>query len=117
MVIDHKDLQDRVIYVTCNASNVGTGAMLSFGNSWEMASPVAFKSAQLLSTEGNYPVHEKEPLSIVKALVWWKFDLLGTHFKIYMDHRMLESFMTQCDLSRWQARWQEFLAQYDFDIV
>jgi hypothetical protein len=33
-----------------------------------------------------------------------------------MYHRTLEYFQTQKDLSRRQARWSEFLSQYDFDI-
>ncbi|GBE87360.1 Transposon Tf2-11 polyprotein [Sparassis crispa] len=33
-----------------------------------------------------------------------------------MDHRTLENFFRQKELSRRQAHWQEFLVQYDFDI-
>ena len=43
-------------------------------------------------------------------------DLLGTHINIYTDHRTLENFNTQWDLSRRQCCWQEFLAQYDYTI-
>jgi hypothetical protein len=37
-------------------------------------------------------------------------------FTVYTDHRTLENFMTQRELSRRQARWQEFFGQYDFTI-
>lgn len=54
---------------------------------------------------------------IVRALTGWRVDLLGTKFKVYTDHCTLEHFLTQKDLSRWQAHWQEFLAQYRFEII
>ena len=34
-----------------------------------------------------------------------------------MDHRALENFNLQRDLSRRQCRWQEFLSQYDYTIT
>jgi len=73
---------------------------------------MALKSAQL-----NYPVHEKELLAIIRALQKWQSELLGAPVLIYTDHRTLENFDHQKDLSRRQARWQEFLAQYDHTIV
>ena len=78
---------------------------------------MAWDSAQLLPAEKNYPTHEKEMLAIVRALKKFRADLLGTRFTILTDHRTLECFQGQRDLSRRQARWQEFLSEYDFDIV
>ena len=104
------------IFVTTDASDRRTGAVLSTGLSWETARPVAFESQQLNDAEKNYPTHEKELLAIVRALKKWRFHLLGTHFEVRTDHRTLEYFQTQKDLSRRQARWSEFLSQYDFDI-
>jgi hypothetical protein len=72
---------------------------------------------QLKDAEKNYPVHEKELLAIICALKKWHSDLLGTHFYVYTDHRTLENFDTQKDLSRRQLRWQEFLLQYNMMIT
>jgi hypothetical protein len=77
---------------------------------------VAFDSIQLRGPELNYPVHEKELLAIVRALKKWRVDLLGSHFTVYTDHRTLENFDRQKDLSWPQARWQEFLSQYEMEI-
>jgi hypothetical protein len=71
---------------------------------------------QLHDAQLNYPVHKKELLVIIWALKKWRIELLGTPFTIYTDHQTLENFMTQCELSWWQAWWQEFFAQYDFKI-
>jgi hypothetical protein len=73
---------------------------------------MTFKGAEL-----NYPVHEKEMLAIIRALDKWRSDLIGIPVLIYTDHKTLENFDTQKDLSRRQARWMEFTSQYDCKIV
>jgi RNase H-like domain found in reverse transcriptase len=50
------------IYVTTNASDHHTNAMLSFGATWETAWLVAYDFYQLNDAEKNYPVHEEEEL-------------------------------------------------------
>jgi len=101
-VIDHENPRDNKIFVTCDASDWRTGAVLSFGPTWETARPVAFDSMQLKSAEKHYPIHEKELLAIVRALKRWRSDLLGTPIYVYTDHKTLENFDTQKDLSRRQ---------------
>ena len=66
--IDHHNPGDNKIFVTCDASQRRTGAILSFGPTWETAIPVAFESRQLHGTELHYPVHEQGMLSIIHAL-------------------------------------------------
>jgi hypothetical protein len=115
--IDHNDPGNRKIFVTCDASDRRTGCCVSFGETWESARPVGWDSKQLNSAQCNYPTYEKELLAIVRALEKFRPELLGAAFTVYTDHRTLENFMTQRDLSRRQVRWQEYLAQYDFTIV
>ena len=101
--IDFSLMPEYKIFVTTDASDLGTGAVLSFGKTWETARPVAFESMTFKGAELNYPVHEKEMLAIIRALTKWKVDLLGVPFLIYTDHKMLENFHIQRDLSRRQA--------------
>ncbi|KAJ3474978.1 hypothetical protein NLI96_g12135 [Meripilus lineatus] len=115
--IDHDNPGDNRIFVACDASDRRTGAVLTWGPTKESARPVAFDFMQLKGAELNYPVHEKELLAIIRALKKWRVDLLGEHFTIYTDHRTLENFQTQKELSQRQARWQELMGQYDFEIV
>ena len=72
---------------------------------------------QLGAAEKNYPIHEKELLAVIRALKKWRSDLLGSEFTVYTNHRTLENFNTQRDLSRRQLRWQEFMSQYEMNIV
>lgn len=115
-VIDHDNPGANKIFVTTDASDLGTGAVLSFGPDWKTARPVAFESKQLNDAEKNYPTHDKEMLAIVRALRKWRTDLLGASFEVHTDHRTLEFFNRQRDLSKKQLRWSEFLADYDFVI-
>ena len=116
-VIDHMQTPEMKIFVTTDASEKATGAVLSFGKTWEMAWPVAFESMMLKGAELNYPVHEKELLAILHMLQKWKVDLLGSKFLVYTDHKTLLNFNTQRELSRRQARWMEEHAIYDCKFV
>ena len=73
---------------------------------------MTFKGAEL-----NYPVQEKRLLAVIRALRKWHVYLLSSPFFIYTDHKTLENFNTQKDLSCHQARWMEFLSQYDAKII
>jgi RNase H-like domain found in reverse transcriptase len=115
-IIDHPIPGNNKIFVTCDASDLRIGAVLSWGPSWETALPVAFDSMQLKDAQKNYPVHKKEMLALVRALKKWQSDLLGSQFYVYTDHRTLENFDTQKDLLQLQARWMEHLSQFDMTI-
>jgi RNase H-like domain found in reverse transcriptase len=78
---------------------------------------VAFDSTTFKGTKLNYPIHKKELLAIICALKKWQSDLVGSPFFIFTDHKTLENFNTQKDLSRRQAQWMEFLSQYDAHLV
>ena len=85
-VIDHSNPGDNKIFVTTDASDLHTGAVLSWGPTWEEARPVAFDSMQLNDAQKRYPVHEKELLAIIRALKKWHADLLGGPISIFTDH-------------------------------
>ena len=98
-VIDYNDPMKKV-FLTTDASNCHTGAILSFGKTWETACPVAYDSYQLNPAEKNYLVHEKELLAIAKVMKKWQSSLLGIPFEIYTDHCTLKYFQLQKDMSQ-----------------
>ena len=59
-------------------------------------------------------MHEKEMTAMVHYLSVWKHYLLGTRFIVVTDNVANTFFKTQKNLSPKQARWQEFLAEFDF---
>ena len=99
-----------------DASEFATGAVLSQlceDGRWR---PVGFMSKSLQEAERNYPIHDKEMLSVIRALREWRYLLEGaTHpVDIYNDHRNLTFFMQAQDLSRRQARWSMDLSRFNF---
>jgi hypothetical protein len=86
--------------VSTDASDFGSGAVLTFGKTLESSCLVAFESKSFKCAELNYPVHKKELLAIVHALEKWRVDLIGVPFTVLTDHHTLECFQTQKHLSR-----------------
>jgi RNase H-like domain found in reverse transcriptase len=56
--------------------------------------PIAFYSRNLIETQSNYTVGEREMLSIVETLNEFRTMLLGYCIKIYMDHENLTRLTT-----------------------
>jgi len=81
--------------------------------------PVAFWSRKCLPAECNYDIHDREMLAIIESMKHWRHYLEGAKYpiQIYTDHKNLETFMTTKVLNRRQARWAEFLANYDFVLA
>jgi hypothetical protein len=99
-----------------DASDYATGAILSQLCEDDKWRPVGFLSKSLKPEERNYPVHDKELLSVMRALREWRYLLEGASHQIiiYNDHRNLTYFMKAQNLNRRQARWSLELASFDF---
>ncbi|KAH9697534.1 Endonuclease [Citrus sinensis] len=78
--------------------------------------PIAFESRKLNDTERRYTVQEKEMTAIIHCLRVWRHYLLGSHFTIMTDNVATSYFQTQKKLSPKQARWQDFLAEFDYRL-
>jgi transposase InsO family protein len=106
---------DRVFRLETDASNFATGAVLSIeqNGKWH---PVAFSSPSMCPEERNYPVADKEMLSVIRSLEQWRHYLEGAHheFEIWNDHASLQWFMKHQDLNRRQARWAQYLSRFNF---
>ena len=55
--------------------------------------------------ERNYPIADKEMLSVINALEIWRHCLKGVKhkFEVWNNHQNLQWFMTSQDLNRRQA--------------
>jgi len=90
-----------------------------FDESVKAMRPIGFFSRKLASSEQNYPVCDKELLAIRAALEHWRYLLIDTEHPVQVqcDHRNLTYFQTTQNLNRRQARWLEFLSDFNFKIV
>ena len=117
--LDYKS--DEPIWLITDACSTGIGAVLSQGPDWKTARPSAFESRAYRGDENygewRYLTHDQELLAIVNALEKWQHLLLGTHFTICTDHESIKYLMTKSSLSGREARWCQFLARFDFDIL
>jgi hypothetical protein len=112
--IDHK--LDEPIWVICDASTYGVGAMYGQGPTWQTCRPAGFMSRKFTDAQRNYHTFEHEMIAILEALLKWEDKLIGYCINIITDHEALQFFQTQRRLSSRQARWMEYLARFDFDI-
>lgn len=105
------------IWVVCDASTRGVGAMYGQGTSWQTCRLAGFMSKKFSDAQRHYRVFEQETLAILEALLKWEDKLVGYRVHVVTDHRALEFFMTQHNLSSRQMRWMEYLSRFDFDIT
>ncbi|CAI7810425.1 unnamed protein product [Closterium sp. NIES-53] len=108
---------DRDYVVEADASDQAIGAVLmqDHGNGLQ---PIAYLSKKLHRAELNYPIHDKEALSIVVAFKVWRCYLEGAKTTVYTDHCSLKYPTSQPTLSRRQVRWVDFLeTHFHYDII
>src|SRR5260221_4025421 len=109
---------DLPMTVETDASDCAIAGILSVTTEDGEIRPVAFYSCTLQSAERNYDMHDKELLAIYEAFKSWRHYLEGSAKTIdtVTDHKNLEYFTTTKKLTRWQARWSEFLSQFNLSI-
>lgn len=101
--------------VTCDASGIGLGAVLSQDQGTGIK-PIAYMSKKLQPAETRYATHEQELLAVVCALKEWRHYLHGVKFIVETDHKSLKYLQTQPTLTARQARWSELICEYDFEV-
>ena len=107
---------DVPIWVVCDASVHGVGALYGQGPEWSSCRPAGFMSRKFTSAQRAYRVFELETLAILEALLKWEDKLLGLKFCVVTDHQALEFFKTQHKLSPRQSRWMEYIERFDYRI-
>ncbi|MBW0532770.1 hypothetical protein O181_072485 [Austropuccinia psidii MF-1] len=101
-----------------DASDYTLGAVLNQVND-SGKHPIAFESCKLPPAELSYEIHHKELLGIVWALKQWRAFLisLSNSFEVFTDHSSLQYFMSFNIFTLCQARWAEFLSEFNFTIT
>ena len=108
-------------WLETDASDFVVAAILSQRGPDGVLHPVAYMSKTMSPAECNYEIYDKELLAIVRAFEEWHPECAGTPIeepiKVISDHRNLETFMSTKQLNRRQARWAEFLSEFNFKIT
>lgn len=118
-ILAHFD-PDKETWVETDASDFVVAGIISQMHDGILR-PVAFFSKKMNPAECNYMIYDKELLAIVRSFETWRPELASVDpakpVKVYTDHRNLEYFMTTKQLTRRQARWAEFLSEFNFKIM
>ena len=77
---------------------------------------ICYESRKLKEHEKKYATHDLELAAIVHALKMWRHYLMGRRFELRKDHCGLKYLFDQPTLNARQARWMEFLCEFDFEI-
>ena len=106
------------LIVETDASDYALGAILSTVTPDSEIHPIAFHSRTFTAPELNYDTHDKELLAIFDAFRVWRHYLEGAPIPIEVitDHKNLTYFSTTKILTRRQARWSEYLSQFNLTI-
>jgi len=104
--------------VETNASDYALAAILSIMTKDNEIHPVAFLSQTFSTPELNYDVYDKELLAIFEAFKIWRHYLerFTSPINVVIDHKNLEYFSTTKILMCRQARWLEYLSQFNLII-
>ena len=70
-----------------------------------------------MSVQHNYHTHEHETLAVSEALMKWEDKLLGRKFTVVTDHKGLEYFKTQPNLSLRQTRWWGYFSHFNYNTI
>ncbi|KAG3126065.1 hypothetical protein PI126_g22492 [Phytophthora idaei] len=104
-------------HVVCDASDFAIGCALIQFDDEGCERVVSYQSRQMKSAECNYPVHDKELLTMRYALIKFRVYLLGEKtFAVYTDHASLRTAMKSPHLSQRMACWLSFFSEYNFVV-
>jgi len=117
-ILMHFDAEKEIVVQT-DASDFVSGGILSQYDLKGILRPVAYFSKKHTPAECKYEIYDKELMAIVRAFEEWRPELEGSAFPISVitDHKNLEYFTTTKQLSRRQARWNEFMSRFDYKIA
>ena len=106
--------------IETDASNYTVAAVHSQVQTNGRSHPCAFLSRKFSPAEMIYNIHDKEMVAIVVAFKEWEYLLKSCQKRItvWMDHKNLEYLSESSSkvLTIHQARWFEFLSEFDFVV-
>ena len=105
-----------MIWLICDASIYGLGALYSQGEDWQTCQPARFLSKKFTSAQRAYHMYEQEALAILEGLLKWEDKLLGRKFMIVTDHKALQFFKQTTVLNNQQIWWLKYMARFDYTL-
>lgn len=106
-------------FLKMDASGAAMGAVQSHRQEDGCLHPIAFMAKSFTGTKTNYDTHDKELLTMIKALEEWRFLLESMEIPILVctNHSNLEYWQESCNFNWRHARWHLLLADYLFKVI
>jgi RNase H-like domain found in reverse transcriptase/Integrase zinc binding domain/Reverse transcriptase (RNA-dependent DNA polymerase) len=108
----------RKFILETDASGYALGAVIS--QEYEDGiHPVAFHSCSLQPAEKNYDAHDKELAAVIFGFkCGWPLFLGAQHtMEVKSNHKNLQYFREPQKVTGWQARWIQFLQDFDYTLT
>lgn len=102
--------------ISCDASNVGIGAVLSQSSDFG-EKVIAYASRILGKTEQKFSTTERECLAVIWSIEKFRPYVEGTHFEVITDHHSLLWLHNLRDPQGRLARWSLRLQPFDFTLI
>ncbi len=107
------------IFLESDSSDYVSVGILSQKENDDLIRSITYFSKTLFFVECNYEIYDKKLLAIIRCFEQWRAKLQSIELStnVLTDHKNLKYFMITKKLNRRQARWTEFLAEFDFKIA
>ena len=106
--------------LSCDASHYGTGAILYQRDTAKSRNKqlkvIGYYSYTFTKPELNYSTTEKECLSVIKAIKYFRSYLEGREFVVNSDHQALSHLLSIKEPKNRLGRWQAFLMSFNLKI-
>lgn len=106
---------DKPFRVVTDASDFAIAGVLLQQDDNQAWRAVAYTSRKLSSAERNYTAAERETLAVIFSLKCWRIYLFN-HFELLTDNMTVVHLRTKPHLTKREARWVEFLADYHYSV-
>jgi hypothetical protein len=112
------DLDWDVIVHMATSDYVSAGVLSQYDDN-NVLHAMAYFSKKHSPVECNYEIHDNELMAIIRAFEEWcpKLQSVINAIHVLSNDKNLEYFTTTKLLNRRQARWSQFLSQFNFKIV
>lgn len=105
------------INIYTDASGEGLGAVLKQVQEDGSEKPVAYFSRKLNDYQKKKKAFYIELMAIKEAIEYWKYWLIGNHFKVITDHKPLANLNLKARTDEELGDITNQLLQYDFEVV
>lgn len=105
------------ISIYTDASGVGIGAVLKQKQDDGVEKPVAYFSKKLSPAQIKKGAIYIESIAIREAVRYWRFWLIGRHFKVITDHKPLQNLNLKARPDEELGDLASELLQFDFEIL